>query len=111
MAAGPLILIGVEASAKGRPADRVALSASAPSRKPHFPPSPSARAQRGLGVPQQHRVPLVRKGGAAEAGELPHRPELAAVHRRMNAAGERILAGAPELTLRVEAIEIGGGGG
>src|SRR6267143_3611238 len=65
--------------------------------------------QAGLAVLQQELVPLVRIGRAAEAGELPHRPELAAVHRRMNAAGERILTGVPELPFRIEAIEIRGG--
>ena len=65
--------------------------------------------QAGLSVLEQELVALVGIGRAAEAGELPHRPELAAVHRRMNAASERILAGAPELAFRIEAIEIGGG--
>src|SRR5467141_3037961 len=64
--------------------------------------------QTGLTVLEQELVPLVGIGRAAEAGELPHRPELAAIHRRMNAAREGILAGAPELAFRVEAIEIGG---
>src|SRR5438874_4435634 len=64
--------------------------------------------QTGLAVLEQELVPLVGIGGAAEAGELPHRPELAAVHRRMNAAGERILARAAKLTLRIELLQIGG---
>src|SRR6185295_8536548 len=64
--------------------------------------------QTGLAMLEQELVALVGIGRAAEARELPHRPELAAIHRRMNAAGERILARAPELTVGVEAIEIGG---
>src|SRR5262249_39317589 len=39
---------------------------------------------------------LVGLARRAEAGVLPHRPELAAVHRRVDAAGERELAGAAE---------------
>ncbi len=58
---------------------------------------------------EQELVALVGIGRAAEAGELPHRPELAAVHRRMNPARERIFTGAPELMLGIEAREIGGG--
>ena len=41
-----------------------------------------------------------------EAGELAHRPEPAAVHRRVDAAGERVLAGVTELLAGVEALEI-----
>ena len=40
---------------------------------------------------------LVRLLGRAEAGEHAHRPELAAVHRRLDAAGERVLPGQPEV--------------
>ena len=57
---------------------------------------------------EQELVALVGIGRAAEAGKLPHRPEFAAVHRRMNAASEGILARAPELALGVEAVEVGG---
>ena len=42
----------------------------------------------------------------AEAGELAHRPEPPAVHRRVDAAGERVLAGVAELLGRVEPVEI-----
>jgi hypothetical protein len=43
----------------------------------------------GLPVVEQVAEALVRLHGGAEAGELPHRPELAAVHRRVDAARER----------------------
>ena len=43
----------------------------------------------GLAVVEQVAEALVRLLGGAEAGELPHRPELAAVHRRIDAARER----------------------
>ena len=46
--------------------------------------------QSGLAVLEQELRALVRVRGAAEPGELPHRPELAAIAGRMNAARERI---------------------
>ena len=46
----------------------------------------------GLAVLEQVAEALVRLLGRAEAGELAHRPEAAAVHRRVDAARERILA-------------------
>ena len=39
---------------------------------------------------------LFVSAGRAEAGELAHRPEPAAVHGRLRAAGERELAGQPD---------------
>ena len=48
----------------------------------------------GLALLEQVVVALVRLRGRAEAGVLPHRPEAPAVHRRMDAARERVLAGA-----------------
>ncbi len=53
----------------------------------------------GLAVLEEVAEALVRLGGRAEAGELAHRPELAAVHRRIDAAGERIDAGIAEVAL------------
>ena len=44
----------------------------------------------GLAVLEQVAEALVRLLGGAEAGELAHRPEPAAVHRRVDAARERI---------------------
>jgi hypothetical protein len=45
---------------------------------------------------------LVRLLGSAEAGELAHRPELPAVHRRVDAARERIDARVAEVTLVID---------
>src|SRR2546425_542923 len=59
-----------------------------------------------LAVVEQELVALVRVFGRAEARELPHRPQPAAVHRGMNPAGERKLAGLPQLARDVEAAEI-----
>ena len=47
---------------------------------------------------------LVCRGGA-EAGELAHGPEPAAIHGGMDAARERILAGIAEVGFGVEAVE------
>ena len=46
----------------------------------------------GLPLPEQELEPLVGLGRRAEAGVLAHRPEAAAVHRRLHAARVRILA-------------------
>ena len=60
------------------------------------------RRQAGLPVLQQVPEALVRFLGPAEAGELAHRPELAAVHRRVDAARERIDARVAEVALVVD---------
>ena len=46
----------------------------------------------GLSALEQELVALVGVLGGAEAGELAHGPEPAAVHRGVDAAGERELA-------------------
>ena len=85
---------------------------------PHFPTSPSDSGWSGSrpisvgrskatdrpcdAVLEQVLEALVGLGGAAEAGELPHRPGLAAVHRLVDAAGVRELAGVAEVALVVE---------
>ena len=51
----------------------------------------------GLPVVEQVVEALVGLLGGAEAGELPHRPQAAAVHRRVDAAGERELARVADL--------------
>ena len=53
-------------------------------------------AETRLAVRDQVLEPPVRVLGAPVAGEHAHRPQPAAVHRRMNAAGEGELAGLPE---------------
>ena len=64
--------------------------------------------QPGLAVGEQVPEALVGLGGGREAGVLAHRPEAAAVHRGLDAAGERELAGPPEVAVLVEAGDVGG---
>ena len=56
----------------------------------------------GLAVVEQVAEALVRLLRGAEARELPHRPELAAVHRRIDAARERMHAGIAEVAVIVQ---------
>jgi len=65
-------------------------------------------AQPGLAGFEQELEPLVGAGGGAEAGVLPHRPQLAAVHRGVHATGVGRLAGRTELGRGVPARQIGG---
>ena len=53
-------------------------------------------AQPAAALIEQIAVAPVRLGGGAEAGVLAHRPQPPAVHRRMDAAGERKRAGQPQ---------------
>ena len=59
------------------------------------------RAQARLAVVEQVAEALVGLLGGAEAGELAHRPQPPAVHRRVHAAGERIAARAAPIALAV----------
>ena len=67
--------------------------------------------QRGLSLPEQETEPGVGLLRGAEPGELPHRPELAPVHRGIRPAGERRLAGKTEPFLQRlgPARHVGGG--
>ena len=60
----------------------------------------------GLPLLQQELEPLVRLSGRTEAGELPHRPEPPAVHARVHAARERVLAGISVVRLAAAAVQI-----
>src|SRR2546422_7023893 len=51
----------------------------------------SGDRQPGLAVLEQELVPLIGVLRGPEAGELPHRPQPAAVHGRVNPARERVL--------------------
>jgi hypothetical protein len=51
-------------------------------------------------------VAAVRLLGRRHPGVLPHRPQPAAVHRRVDPAGVGVLAGVPELGRRVEPLEV-----
>ena len=64
-------------------------------------------AQSGHALRQQVPVPLIRLGGGAEPGVLPHRPEPAAIHRRLDATRERKLAGLAEVPIGIPVGEIG----
>src|SRR5256885_12228117 len=64
--------------------------------------------QPGLAVLEQELVPLIGVFRRPEAGELPHGPQAAAVHRRVNPAREWVLPRRAELTRVVEPREIGG---
>ena len=57
------------------------------------------RRQAGLPLVEQVAEALVGLLGRPEARELAHRPEAPAVHRRVDAARERIAAGQPDLAL------------
>ena len=63
--------------------------------------------QTRLPVVEQVMEALVRLLGRAEAGELPHRPEPSAVHRRVDAARERIRARVAEVALVVDVDRVG----
>jgi len=60
-------------------------------------------------LPLREQVPeaLVGLLGGAEAGEHAHRPRTAAVHRRLNAAGERPLTGITEVRRVIHAGVLG----
>src|SRR5439155_1077077 len=60
-----------------------------------------------LAVLEQVAEALVRLLGRAEAGELAHRPELASVHRRVDAARIGIDAGIPEIAVVVDLDVLG----
>ena len=62
-------------------------------------------AQPGLPLVEQELEALVGLPRRAEAGELPHGPEPAAVHGGVDAARERVLAGIAEVGFGVEAGE------
>ena len=61
--------------------------------------------QTGLPLLQQEFEPLVGLSRRAEPGELPHRPQPPAVHARVHAARERVLAGISEVGLVVESVQ------
>ena len=64
------------------------------------------RRQPGLAVVEQVAEALVGLLRGPEAGELAHRPEPAAVHARVHAARERILARQPD-PLRIRQVRLG----
>ena len=65
------------------------------------------RREPRLAVIEQVAEALVRLRRRAEAGELPHRPELAAVHRRIDPAREREHARIAEVAVVVDRDRVG----
>ena len=63
-------------------------------------------AQPAHALVQQIPVAPVGFGGRAESGILPHRPETSSIHRLVDASGERVVTGGPELVGGVPALEI-----
>jgi hypothetical protein len=74
---------------------------------PHERRHVERRRQAGLAVVEEVAEPLVRLLGGAEAGELPHRPELPAVHRGIDAPRERKDARVAELRVGVNLDRVG----
>ncbi len=66
------------------------------------------RREARLPMVAQVAEPGIRLLGGPEARELPHRPQPAAVHRRIHAPGERILAGVAEIARVVELAVVRG---
>ena len=64
--------------------------------EPHQGRQVEGSAQPGLALFEQEAKSLVGLAGRAEAGELPHCPQTAAVHGLVDAASERELSGAPD---------------
>ena len=65
-------------------------------------------AQTGSAGAQQRLVAFIRLFGRAEAGELPHRPELSAITGRMDPARVRKGAGIGQIARIVEIGDVGG---
>jgi hypothetical protein len=102
------MVIDVVILSRGMPSKSTSMSRSVSTATPHIPTSPSERRVRvvaherreieghrepRLPLREQVVVPGVGLLGRAEARELPHGPEAPAVHRRLDAARERILPG------------------
>ena len=66
-------------------------------------------AEAGLSLFEEVAVPGVRLFRRGEAGVLPHRPDAAAVHVGLDAAGVGVLAGVSEGVGVVEFLEVFGG--
>ena len=120
--AGELIVIDVVMSAREIPSNSVSMSASDATLTPHFPTSPSdsawsgsrpisvgrsnATLRPGAAVRQQFLVAEVGLLRRPVAGELPHRPQLAAVAGRVDAAGVGEFAGLVQVARVVEPGEV-----
>ena len=119
MIAGPLIVIDVDTLSSGMPSNSTSMSARLEIATPHLADlalrprmvgvvahqrrEVEGDGESGLPVREQELVALVRLARAAEAGELAHRPELAAIAGGMDAARVRIRARHAEVRLRAPA--------
>ena len=118
--AGALIVIEVETRSSGnavedglhvgervdRDADLADLAGRAlvVGVEPHLGRQVEGGREAGLALGEQELEALVGRLGRAEAGVLADRPVAAAVHRRLDAARERVLAGEAEVALVVEVL-------
>ena len=115
-----LIVIETLTRSRGMPSKRTAMSSIESMATPTLPTSPAAQgmvgveaelgrevegdAQAGLARARRDTVARVGGPGGAEAGVLAHGPEPAAVHRRMDAAGEGEFARPAEVALGKEVL-------
>src|SRR5260221_10811810 len=60
----------------------------------------------GLSVGKEVAIAAIGLLGVAEAGVLAHRPKASAIHRRLHAARERILARKAEVVDEIESVEV-----
>ena len=107
-----LMVIEVVTSPSGIPSKRTSMSARVSTATPHFPTSPFGHrvvrvvavegrqvegdGEAGLPLGEQVLEALVGVRRGAEAGELAHRPELAAIAGGVDAARVGVLAGDAE---------------
>ena len=124
MIAVALMVIDVDTRSSGMPSNSAAMSSiesiATPTRADlaggervvgvvaHLRRQIEGDAQAADALREQIAVARVRLRGRAEPGVLPHRPQPAAVHRRLDAAGERKLARQAELRVRIPAGQIAG---
>ncbi len=121
--AGPLMVIEVETSFIGMPSKSVCMSCERADRDAdladfaeralvvgvvaHQRREVEGGREAGLPVREQELEALVGLARAAEAGELAHGPQAAAVHRGVHAARVGILAGIAEVLRVLERRVVG----
>ena len=123
MMAVELIVIDVDTRSSGMPSNSSAMSSmrvDGNAHAAHFAGSQGMvrvvahlsrqverDAQPGHPLREQVPIPSIRLGRGPEAGVLPHRPEPAAVHRRLDAPGEGELARLAQFAGGIPGREIG----
>ena len=124
MIAVALIVIDVDTLSSGMPSNSTAMSSIESIATPTRPTSPDGQvviavvadlrrqverdAQAADALRQQVAIALVGFGRGPEAGVLPHRPQPAAIHRRLDAAREGKFAGKGKVALGIERGQIFG---